>query len=140
MQEEIEKRLIDGFLSLMLEIRSVGKIQFYACLNRHDSMYFKKYFEYIKENHEEFYPLLCSNYSNGFSTRFARAIMNTRLETRKAWKIDVSPEPKELSLREDILSSLYVSLFFLLAEKQYGNIRRENVPAAHQSLGTHQEI
>lgn len=111
LQEEIEKRLINGFLALMLEIRSVGKIQFYACLNRHDSMYFRKYFDYIKENHEEFYPLLCSNYSNGFSNHFARAIMNTRLETRKAWGIDVSPEPKELALREDILSSLYVSLF-----------------------------
>lgn len=109
--EDIESQLIDGFLLLMLEIRNSGKDRFYESMRRHDSSYFKKYFEYVRIHSEAFSALLCSRYPNGFSMRFTRAIMKTRMETRKIWGHNDFTENKALILREELLSALYVSLF-----------------------------
>lgn len=109
--EEIESDLIDGFLALMLEIRKSGKEQFYRSMEQRDSSYFMKYFEYIKLHAHKFSALLCSRYPNGFSTRFTRAVMKTRIKTREIWRNHPAADNKVLILREEILSALYVSIF-----------------------------
>nr|WP_306290186.1 TetR/AcrR family transcriptional regulator [Pseudoflavonifractor phocaeensis] len=108
--EEIERHLTDGFIEIMLELRSAGIYEFRDSVRHSNNVYFEKYFRYIRANETEFRALLCSKYQNGFSSRFARAIMKTRLETFRLWNYPTINSPVEM-YREEVLSSLYVSLF-----------------------------
>lgn len=113
--EIIENELIDGFLNIMLDLRKAGSEKYYADIKSGYNEYFVEYFKYIRQHFHVFNALIRSDFSTGFLTRFSRSIARVRLETIKSWDSPYSKKleanPTLLIYREEILSSLYVSLF-----------------------------
>lgn len=114
MLESIESSLIGGFIDIMLQLRQAGREEYYNSLKNGYNIYFHKYFQYVKENQRSFKVLLSPTNSTGFSSRFTRAIMKTRLTTTQFWNNSNSNEMQRLPLekfyREEVLSAVYVSL------------------------------
>ncbi len=71
---EIEQELIDGFLDIMISLRTIGKEAYYGDINKNRKVYFTQYFQYIKAHYSTFKVLLNQRSETGFSVRFSRAI------------------------------------------------------------------
>lgn len=113
--EELEAELISGFLDIMLRLRNNGKDNYYNSISAGYCEFFEEYFRYIKAYFYEFKIFFDSNESTGFMSRFSRAIMQVRLKTIQLWNnypnIEYITNNPVRIYREEILSSLYVSLF-----------------------------
>lgn len=116
--EDLENILIGGFTDIMLDLRNDGKDKYYESISQKQNQHFIEYFKYIKKHSRAFDVLLNSDSQTGFSVRFTRAIMKTRLETSKRWRnsstSSVTDKQNQLATekiyREEVLSSIYVSL------------------------------
>jgi len=107
--EALENRLIDGFLKIMIDLRNAGKERYYQSIELQENAFFEKYFAYVKKHHYALDILLRTSEQTGFSIRFTRSIMNTRMETSKQWNKNMTMSA-ELIYREAVLSSIYISL------------------------------
>lgn len=113
--EEIENELIDGFLDIMHQLRKAGRTLYYEQIMENHNDFFVEYFKFVKAHSQAFKAFLSPQYSTGFSTRFTKSITKTRLQTIQIWRQDTgnpSLRSKEAQYyREEVLSSLYVTLF-----------------------------
>lgn len=113
--ESIEDDLIRGFLDIMLELRKAGRDKYYSDIKFGYCEFFIRYFQYIRKHYGVFKALMNSDDSINFMARFSRAITKVRLETIRIWNnlpsIEVITRDPIKIYREEILSSLYVSIF-----------------------------
>ncbi|MGL5434925.1 MAG: TetR/AcrR family transcriptional regulator [Lachnospiraceae bacterium] len=107
--EMLENQLIEGFLKIMIELRNAGRSKYYQSIEMQENLFFEEYFVYVKRHHHAFAILLKTSEQTGFSIRFARSIMKTRIETSKLWNKSAEVST-DLVYREEILSSIYISL------------------------------
>lgn len=114
--EDIENSLFSGFIVIMEKIRREGRQAYYGSIESGSiNPHFVEYFQYIREHFYEFKILFSPHYISGFTSRFSRVIVKNRFTTLKCWS-SVSVEtvqqlPVHRIYREEILSSLYISLF-----------------------------
>lgn len=114
--EEIEEQLFSGFSAIMERIRREGRLAYYGSIeDNRVNPHFIEYFQYIREHFYEFKILFSPRYISGFTSRFSRIIVKNRFVTLKCWS-SVSVEsiqqlPAHRIYREELLSSLYISLF-----------------------------
>lgn len=113
--ETITDDLISGFVTIMIKLREAGRDKYYNDIKSGYCEFFVQYFRYIRKNHDVFKALLHSNDSINFMPRFSKAITKARLETIRIWNnlpsIEVITSDQVRIYREEILSSLYVSIF-----------------------------
>lgn len=113
--EKIEGKVFDRFVSIMKEIRNQGKQDYYSYIEQGFNPLFLKYFDHLEENCYEFKIMFSDNYISGFSNRLSRLIMQERMKTTNTWhnsNISVNNiQPLTRRYREEVLSSLYISLF-----------------------------
>lgn len=107
--ETLENKLIEGFLKIMIDLRKAGKDKYYNSIELQENKFFEEYFSYVKNNHHAFNILLKTAEQTGFSIRFTRRIMNTRIETSRQWNKNMMMNT-DLVYREEVLSSIYISL------------------------------
>lgn len=121
--EAIEEYLINGFIQIMLRVREYGSNNFYNDIKNGHCNFFVDYFSYIKQHGFEFKSLLVYDNSTGFTSRFSRAITKTRINTLVAWhrypNIKVVSNNTIMIYREEVLSSLYISLFTTWLQRDF---------------------
>jgi|GEM_PF-1372388 len=109
--EHIEKRLIDGFIDIMLELRKDGLSEYRKSIKEQYNPHFTEYFKYIRKEQYAFKALLCTNNNIGFSVRFTRAIGKIRAETVQGWNNKKQTNKGIAAYREEATNALYITVF-----------------------------
>ena len=113
--EEIENELIEGFTAIMCQLRQAGRTVYYQQITENHNDFFVEYFRFVKKNARAFKAFLSPQCTTGFSVRFTKAITKTRLQTIQIWNQNTGNSSscggEAKCYREEVLSSLYVTLF-----------------------------
>lgn len=109
---EIENEQIDGLMQFVIKTRFLGLEEFNRQLATNETYpIFTEYFGYVQNNSQVLAILLDRNSGIDFSYKLSQVLTETREETRKCWGLSDQHQNIDSAYRNEILCSIYVSLF-----------------------------